>query len=560
MSLKKGLFLFLLSFFSVFYAFKVDQVQADSVTTSVTVGNSAPAFSVAPAESVASTVTSPTNVGSSVTFTATGTDGNSENYYLAICSTDAVTAVNGGAPTCNVATWCVSSSTASGVQATCSYTTLVGNAETNAWYAFICDGNASSASCTAVGNQGTGDSGSPFEVNHAPSFTVYAQDGPKNPGQDVIFTSTASDADTSNVADTVKLIVCKTTGISAGDCDGGASDRWCTSSLGASNPTCTYSLPTPTADAAYNAYGYVVDSHNFGATSATQGSNEAYTVNNIAPVVSAVTLNAGAAIDLTEGTTTGVVLGATVTDNNGCSGGELTSVLGYAYRSDLAFAGCDTVGEANSNHCYAEVTCSVSGASCTGATDASANYECTANIQYYADPTDTATQYPSSTWLSTIKATDDDTLTHNTQVAAGVELNSLTALDITASIAFGALDVTEKNDPLDKITTVTPTGNVGLDTELSGPANMCTDYPTCSGTTIGVSYIKYALATTTAYASGTSLSTTPTEVELNVAKAITGSPTTKNIWWGIEIPSGTVPGSYTGANTVGAYKGETANW
>ncbi len=547
--------------FAVFCSFFAAQkVNADTVTTSVTVGNSLPTITVTPAESTESSSSTPTNVGSNVTWTVTATDSNSENYYLAVCSTNAVTPTNGGAPTCNATQYCVSSSTASGAQATCNRTALVGDSEVNAWYAFVCDGNASSASCSASGNQGTGATGSPFEVNHAPGFTVYAEDGPDDPGGNIIFTSTAADTDTSAVSDTVTLVVCKTTGISAGDCDGGPTDRWCVSSASASNPTCTYTLPTPTADAAYNAYGYVLDSHNFGSTSGTQGSNDAFTVNNIAPVVSSVSINSGAAIDLTEGTTTGVVLGATVTDNNGCSGGELATVYGYAYRSDLAFAGCDTAGESNSNRCYSEVTCSVSGASCTGATDASATYECTANIQYYADPTDTATLYPGSNWLSTVKVTDDDTLTHNTQVASGVEMNSLTALDVTASINYGSLNIGESNDPLDKVTTVTPTGNVGIDTELYGPAFMCTDYPTCAGNTIAINYVKYALSTSTAYASGASLSTTPTEVELNVPKDITGSPTTKDIWWGIQIPTGTVPGSYTGANTVGAYKGETGGW
>ncbi len=554
----KNLVIFFLGIIGVIFSAK--KISADTVTTSVTVGNSAPSISAGPTESTESSSSNPTNVGSSVTWTVTASDSNSENYYLAVCSTDAITPTNGGAPTCDATTYCVSNATASGAQATCSRTALVGDAEVNNWYAFVCDGNSSAANCSSTGNQGSGATGSPFEVNHAPSFTVYAEDGPKNPGQSITFTSTASDSDTSSVADTVTLIVCKTAGISGNDCDGGASDRWCVSSASASNPSCSYSLPIPTADGAISAYGYVVDSHNFGSTSGTQGTDDAFTVNNIAPVVSAVSINSGSAIDLTEGTTTGVVLGATVTDNNGCSGGELPTVYGYAYRSDLTFAGCDTAGESDNNNCYAEVTCSVSGASCTGSTDASADYTCTANIQYYADPTDTATEYPTSNWLSTVKATDDDAATHNTEVSAGVEMNSLTALDITANINYGFLNIGEKNDPLDKTTTITPTGNVGLDTELYGPEYMCTDYPTCSGGTIGVSYIKYALASSTAYASGTSLSTSPTEVELNVPKDTTGSPTTKDIWWGIEIPIGTTPGTYTGANIVNAYKGETAAW
>ena len=223
-------------------------------------------------------------------------------------------------------------------------------------------------------------------------------------------------------------------------------------------------------------------------------------------------------------------------------------------------AGCDTVGEANSNYCYPEVTCTVTGGTCTDNTDASANYTCTVNIQSYADPTDASTLYPTENWKDSVKVIDDDAASHTVEVTTGVEMNSLTALDVTTSIAFGTLDVGQSNDPLDKTTVVTPTGNVGLDSELSGAANMCTNYPTCNAGLIGVSYIKYALATSTAYASGTSLSTSATEVELNVPKATTGSPTTKSVWWGIQIPTGTTPGSYSGANTVAAYKGETGGW
>jgi len=534
------------------------KVLADSVSTSVTVGNSAPSFTVGPAESSESSSTSPTNVGSSVTFTATATDSNTEDYYLIVCSSNSVSPVNGSAPTCGATQWCVSTSTDSGVQASCSRTALVGDSESNNWYAFVCDGNSSSANCSSS-QQGSGGTGSPFAVNHAPGFSGIGNDGAKNPGQTVTWTSTSSDTDSDGVSDTVKLIVCKTSGISGDACDGGGSDTWCSSSLVASNASCGYEIPSVTPDQSNNAYVYIVDNHNMGSSSGTQGSIDSYVVSNVAPVVSAVTINSGSDINLTEGTTTGVVLTATVSDNNSCSGGELATIYGYAYRSGLGYSNCDTSGEADSNDCYPEVSCSVVGGSCTGETDASANYTCTANIQSYADPTDVNTEFPGTTWLSSVKAIDDDTSSHNLEVATGVVMNSLTALDVTASINFGALDVGQSNDPLDKTTTVTPTGNVGLDTELSGD-DMCTDYPTCSEDTIGVAYQKYGLAALTAYASGTALSAVDTEVELNVGKARSGSPTTKNIWWGILIPNGTVPGSYTGGNTVGAVKGEVGGW
>jgi len=554
--------LILLLCIGVFFAFtKSFSVNADTVTTSVTVGNTAPAFTAGPAENPASSTTTPTNVGSSTTWEATATDANGENYYLILCSTNSVSPTNGAAPTCGATTYCTSTSTTSGSQASCSRTALIGDAVSNAWYAFVCDGNATSAACNATGQQGSGDSGSPFEVNHAPSFTAVSNDSPKDPGATVTWSTTASD---STDSDTVKLIVCKTTGLTGDACDGGGSDTWCSSSQVASNPTCGYSIPSVYPDASYDAYVYIVDGHNFPATGVYQASNVSFTVNNTAPVVSAVTINGGSAIDLTESTTKAVTLTATVSDNNSCYGGEIDTVYGYAYRSSVAYSGCDQAGEANNDYCYPEVTCTVVGGTCTDNTDASANYTCTVNIYYYADPTDTATEYPTDTWLDTIKATDDDTASHNLEVSTGVEMNSLIGFEIgytvTGSISYGNLGIGQKNDPLDKITTTTPTGNIGLDQEHSG-TSMCTDYPTCSGgTPITVGYQHFALASSTAYASGTALTGTATEYELNVPKVRGGSVTTRNVWWGIEIPAGTTIGTYSGANTISAVKGETTSW
>lgn len=501
------------------------QVDADTVTTAVTVGNSAPVITAGPAENPVSSTTSPTNVGLDVTWQATATDYNGDNYYLIICSSDSVTPVNSNPPTCGATTWCTSTATTSASQATCSRTTLVGDAYTNNWYAFVCDGTTAAA-CSATGNTGTGDSGSPFVVNHRPSFTAVSNDSPKNPGGTITWSTTASDTTDSH---TVKLLVCKTTGITGDACDGGAGDTWCSSSLVASDPSCQYEIPAVAPAGSNNAYVYIVDQHNFAASSASQGSNVSFTISNVAPVVSAVTINGGVAINLEESTTKAVTLTATVTDNNSCQ--DLSSVLGYVYRSGIAYSGCDTSGEADNNYCYPEVSCSVSGASCTGSTDASADYTCTVNLQYYADPTDANTQYPTESWMDTIKATDSGTNTHATEVSTGVELNSLIGTDygytVTSSLNYGNLGAGQKNDPLDKIITTTPTGNVGLDQEHSGAANMCVDYPTCAvGTPIGVAYQKYALASSTAYSSGSALSTTPVEVELNVAKPTTGSPTT----------------------------------
>ena len=99
--------------------------------------------------------------------------------------------------------------------------------------------------------------------------------------------------------------------------------------------------------------------------------------------------------------------------------------------------------------------------------------------------------------------------------------------------------------------TVTNEGNVIIDINVSGNS-MCTDYPTCSGEVLAVSNQEYSLTTFT-YGVGTGLSGTPTAVDISIAKP-TSSPSNSsdNTYWGIYIPSITMPGSYNGENTFEA--------
>ncbi len=537
--------------------------EVETFTTSVTVGNTAPAIS-AVVENPASDATSPTNVGASMQFVGTASDDNGENYYLIICRTNVVNASNGGAPTCDGAgnLLCVSNSTATGVQTSCSYTVVAGDSESLDWYAFACDGNSSSAQCSSS-SQGTGSASanSPVKVNHIPTFTGISSNSPRDPGQTVTWTATADDPDTDTTPDTVTLLVCKTAGLSGTACDGGAGDTWCTGTPAASNPTCTYdAIPDPAADATHDAYVYVFDNHGFMASGGSQGTNSSYTINNTDPVVTSVTLNGGLMITLTENTTTNVIVTGTVSDHNGCQdftpgqtpGG---TVFSSVYSSGVGFASCDDSLEDDNNDCYAEESCTITANTCDGASDDSTGFTCTIPLQFHADSTVTGTQYAAENWLSTISATDDDSAV-GTGNATGVEIDALDTIEVTNAISYGNLTVGGKNDPLDKITVVTNTGNIGMDIQLSG-----TDMDDGATHTIAVAQQKYALSTDTAYGSGIALSTSATEAELNLQKTVvTGSPKEASIWWGIEIPTSTIPGDYSGTNTIESIIGEIINW
>ncbi len=265
------------------------------------------------------------------------------------------------------------------------------------------------------------------------------------------------------------------------------------------------------------------------------------TVGNAAPSISATTFNSGSAIVLTENTTTAVYATTTVTDSNGC--GSIYGVTANIRRSGVAAASCDQVGEADNNSCYPVLTCTVEAGTCTGGSDTAANYVCSTSLQFYADPTDSGS-FSAQNW--TVDLIAGDGVATTTEAAnASVELNSLAALNVDASLAYGTIAANTDTGALNSTTTVTNTGNTNIDPDISG-TNM-----TSGGDTIAVGNQEYSSSIFT-YGSGTDLSTSPTSLDLTLAKPTSASAVTDDVSWGIAIPGGTPPGNYTGTNTFTA--------
>ncbi len=246
-----------------------------------TVDNHTPVITVATTDG--SDGTTPTGAGAAVSFTATATDDDSDTWRLIVCQTNAVTA--GADPDCPGGVWCEDATArASGVASSCSYTTLLGEPESNAWYAFACDTYAAQPRCSAVDS-----AASPFKVNHAPSFAAVADaPDPLLGGATVTVTTTASDADTDTAADTVKLFVCQAADATASGC--GAGGAWCSAGLTASNPTCNFAAPASSGANAY--YAYVFDNHDRPATSNPRSGSF---VSDVDPPTGSVSINGGAA-------------------------------------------------------------------------------------------------------------------------------------------------------------------------------------------------------------------------------------------------------------------------
>lgn len=573
-------------------------IAQENATTSVTVLNTPPAWTVDAEEEVGSSTTTPTNAGNEVAWVAVGTDANSEPYYLLVCSDSATPTANAAAaPECDPGAiqWAVSASTTSGTQARAATTTTASSSpfagESFPWYAWVCDDNVGTPRCSTTFRQGSGTTSSPFEVNHRPSFTVYSDDSPTDPGSLVTFSSTSVDPDSSGAQDTVRLIVCSEQGFSTSTdtCSPGIVLASTTVPGVAANASASYTIAIPTQDQNYEAWGYVIDNHGFEASGGANDTDSTLTVNNVAPTTSpsTISINGGSDIILSveSGETTGFTLQFITADNNSCenasSGDEITDYSLSLYRSGVSSTTCTPgVGSYDANDCYPSelatttwnLTCTASSTSCTGPTDLDQVWDCTFPLWYIADPTDgtaTSTQYNTENWLAQVQAIDDDFATGSlSESSVGVEVTSFLAFALnTLTIPYGALEPGNQTDPLVATTTIAATGNVGLDKDVQGES-MCTTYtgvtpcPNSASSTISASEQVFATSTV-AYADATSLSsTTQQEIEVNVPKSTaTSTQAEASAYWGIRVPiSITFAGDYTGENTITALVGESLDW
>ncbi len=270
-------------------------------------------------------------------------------------------------------------------------------------------------------------------------------------------------------------------------------------------------------------------------------------VGNARPTVSATAIAASPVI-LTENTTTSVTITATITDSNGCASvfasGTISAVF---YRSGVTATSSCTANDLN---CYRNITLTEVGDTCSGASDTTGDAVATSGIWYFADATDASSSaYSAQNWVALITATDSES-SSSLQIdgaSSTVEVNTTTALNVTATINYGSVAANSDTGTDNKVATTTNTGNAVIDLEISG-ANLVS-----GGNSIDVAQQKYA-SSSVAYASLTySLSTSPTVREWNVG-VNTASTTSaaSSTFWGVAIPNGQANGNYTGTTTFTA--------
>lgn len=259
---------------------------------------------------------------------------------------------------------------------------------------------------------------------------------------------------------------------------------------------------------------------------------------NSAPTIESINVNGGSNINLTENSTVNVSWAATVRDDDGYA--QISGVTGKLYKSNVSGAEACTN---NNNDCYEDLSCDLTG--CSGDT---CTATCTSAVYFHAEATDANSGQSSLYWRGWIEATDSNSANGEGFSAANApDINSLAALDIAASIDYGLL--IPNDNSVQQSTLITNTGNVIIDTQLSGD-NMCVDYPTCASYSINVGQQEYSMAGFS-YGSGTDLTSSNVRIQLNLAKSlISPSNSSANLYWRLGVPALQALGEYSGENTV----------
>jgi len=604
-----GFLVFMTAFIFDFGAQELSKVSAQgAASTTLTVLNTPPSFDVFPYEVVESSTTTPTNSGNSVQWAAIGSDSNLAPYFLLICSTNASPTANAAANPSSLGTeppecdggaiqWGVSTSTISGQQATVSTTTIDSNdgpsdfAEVNEWYAWVCDDDPESPRCINVPSQGLySTSSSPFHVNSRPVLTAASNDGPTDPDSTVTFTSTATDPDSVEADDDLRLIVCSdntTYDNNTNTC--GAAEIASSSVTAITNPSAARLLSSPIQDQSYTAWVYLVDEHDHEATGPIQAD---FVVNNVAPTLlnSNIDLNGGSDLVLSvpAGETTGFNLEFTISDANSCEnaggGDEITGYGVSVFRTSVGTTSCDsTVGPYDPNSCYNSgsgsatwnLSCTETLA-CSGATSTDVGYTCSFPLWFVADPTEGAeSPFVGDSWSAAVRGIDEAATGTMVTGVSSVGLGQFLAIDIEdAEITYGSVEPgqTSGGGMLTATSVALNVGNTGIDQRVEGES-MCEEFTVGNDcvhtgtTTIPASQQRFASTTGTAYTDLEAQilsSTTPVELELNVPKT-TGTTTLDyqkaTTYWGIEVPGTiTFAGIYRGLNSFVGAVSEIGEW
>ncbi len=256
------------------------------------------------------------------------------------------------------------------------------------------------------------------------------------------------------------------------------------------------------------------------------------------PVLDPITLNDGADISLTVGTTTRVFATTTVTDFNGYT--DIVFATTTFFRS-TSTAACTP----DNNNCYIATT-EANSCSFTGCSGSSCVLECYADIFFHADPTDVGA-YEGQEWFAFMEV-EDSGEGYDFGTSNAVELLTMRAIDVSGAIDYGALEVNDDTGSDNATTTILNLGNVEVDIEVQG-----TDLTDGVSSYIPAEQQKFSTSTFTYAACGASCelvsSSTWVGLDVELSKPITNFPPVEDeVYWGIAIPFGINSAPHQGIN------------
>lgn len=253
-----------------------------------------------------------------------------------------------------------------------------------------------------------------------------------------------------------------------------------------------------------------------------------------APNITSLSLNGGNDITLMGGATTTIYATGTISDQNGYT--DLIGATTTIFRSG--------VGESCSidrNNCYISGNSFCSFSNCSGD---SCDVTCSADIYYFAEPTDIGT-FAAETWRALLSVSDGSSLVA-TATAPSIDLITLRAISVDSSINYGSLAVSADTGSYNATTTVQNIGNDAIDVAIEG-----TDLTDGNASIIPVNEQKFATSTFT-YSACTfcsALSVAPVNYELLLSKPTTTvAAITDEVFWGIAVPFGVAGTAHHGTN------------
>lgn len=264
------------------------------------------------------------------------------------------------------------------------------------------------------------------------------------------------------------------------------------------------------------------------------------TVTSTAPIIATLVVNGATAISLTANATTAVTVAAGVVDYNGCTDFTNSTETVALFRGDIATSSC--LGSSTPNPLFCYTSSAFTTSSCTGS--GSGNGTTTFGVYYFASPTDNASYtYYQKGWQGALTITNPGHLS-NTSSSATTTLNSLEAISPSpTSIAYGSLAPAQVSSPA-QTTSILDVGNTSTSFQFSAQTAL-----TSGSNVIVTSSQQYATSSGFTYGTGQALSSTAITLNgLSLAAPISTTTVSTNIFWLLQIPTGTPTGSYSGSN------------